>query len=80
MGIRPEQISIEVKEENSFVGEVVLVEPMGASNLVSIRVGENEIKILSKESPHLQESIHISFPAQDVYFFDTQSGLRMRPD
>jgi multiple sugar transport system ATP-binding protein len=80
MGIRPEQISIEVKEEVSFVGEVALVEPMGASNLVLIRVGENEIKILSKETPYLQESIHISFPAQDIYFFDTQSGNRLRPD
>jgi ABC-type sugar transport system ATPase subunit len=80
MGIRPEQISLDVKEEISFVGEVTLVEPMGASNLVSICVGGNEIKILSKESPHLQESIHISFPAQDVYFFDPQSELRLRPD
>lgn len=80
MGIRPEQISLDVKEEISFIGEIVLVEPMGASNLVSIRVGENEIKILSKESPHPRESIHISFLAQDVYFFDTQSGLRLRPD
>jgi ABC-type sugar transport system ATPase subunit len=80
MGIRPEQIGIKVKQEVSFTGEVVLVEPMGASNLVSIRVGENEMKILSKESPHPQESIHISFSTQDVYFFDTQSGLRLKPD
>jgi ABC-type sugar transport system ATPase subunit len=80
MGIRPEQICLDVKEEISFTGEVVLVEPMGASNLVSIRAGKNEMKILSKEKPHLQESIHISFPAQDVYFFDTQSELRLRPD
>jgi ABC-type sugar transport system ATPase subunit len=78
VGIRPEQISLDVKEEISFIGEVVLVEPMGASNLVSVSVGENEIKILSKEAPHLQESIHISFPARDAHFFDSQSGLRLR--
>lgn len=80
IGIRPEHIGMEVKEEVSFVGEVALVEPMGASNLVSIRVGKNEMKMLSKETPHLQESIHISFPAQDVFFFDTESGLRLRPN
>jgi multiple sugar transport system ATP-binding protein len=80
MGIRPEEISLDVKEEISFMGEVVLVETMGASNLVSIRIGENEIKILSKQTPRLQDPIHISFLVRDAYFFDSQSGLRLRPD
>jgi multiple sugar transport system ATP-binding protein len=80
VGIRPEQMSLDLKEEISSVGEVVLVESMGASNVVSIRAGENEIKILSKEPLRPQESIHFSFPAKDAYFFDAQSGLRLRPD
>lgn len=80
MGIRPEQISIEVKEEISLVGEVVLVEPMGASNLVSIHVKGNEIKALSHDIFGIHQSVSISFSPRDAYFFDVQNGLRLRSD
>jgi ABC-type sugar transport system ATPase subunit len=79
MGIRPERIRLDAREEVSMKGEVILVEPMGASQLVSVRVGENELKALSLQAPDLRKT-HVSFFPEDVYFFDNPSGLRLRPN
>ncbi len=79
-GIRPEQIVLGTHQEISLKGTAVLTEPIGTTHLVSVRVGENEFKILTAETPHLQNQIMASFSLHDVYFFDDQSGLRLRPD
>jgi ABC-type sugar transport system ATPase subunit len=78
MGIRPEDIHLDIKEEIDFEGEVVLVEPMGASNLVSVNVKGRELKILSHKLFEIREIVTLSFSPHQAYFFDTQNGLRLR--
>jgi ABC-type sugar transport system ATPase subunit len=80
MGIRPEHISLEVEKEIRLRGETVLVEPMGPSSLVSVRVGKSELKAISADAPGARETVNLSFSALDVYFFDTETGLRLKPD
>jgi multiple sugar transport system ATP-binding protein len=79
-GIRPEHLSMGIEKEVTLRGEVVLVEPLGESSLVSVRVGENEIKILTNEIPALHESVSLSFSPKDAYIFEKQTGLRLRSE
>jgi len=79
-GIRPEHIVVGPYKEIPLKGITVLIEPIGTTHLVSVRVGENEFKILTAEAPILQNQIMASFSLQDVYFFDDQSGRRLRSD
>jgi len=79
-GIRPEHIVLGPHKEIPLKGITVLIEPIGTTHLVSVRIGENEFKILTAEAPNLQNQIMASFSLQDVYFFDDQSGRRLRPD
>jgi hypothetical protein len=50
---------------------------MGPSSLVSLRVGENEIKVIFTEERSLREIEDFSFFSTDAYFFDARSGLRL---
>jgi ABC-type sugar transport system ATPase subunit len=79
MGIRPEQISPDSTKEIRLKGKAVLIEPMGHSSLVWVRVGKNELKMLSSEPPSPEEPANISFSFRDIYFFDARSGFRLRP-
>jgi multiple sugar transport system ATP-binding protein len=80
LGIRPEHLSLGIEKEVTLRGEIVLVEPLGENNLVSVRVGENEIKVLTSEIPALHESVSLSFFPKDAYIFEKQTGLRLRPE
>jgi multiple sugar transport system ATP-binding protein len=80
VGIRPEHITLGPHKEIPLKGITVLIETIGTTHLVSVRVGENEFKILTAETPNLQNQIIASFNLHDVYFFDDQSGRRLRPD
>lgn len=78
LGIRPERLSLGIEKEVTLRGEVVLVEPLGENSLVSVRVGDNEIKTLSNESPTVHESASLSFSPKDAYVFEKQTGLRLK--
>jgi ABC-type sugar transport system ATPase subunit len=69
-----------IEKEVTFRGEVALVEPLGENSLVSVRVGKNEIKVLTSEILALHESILLSFSPKDAYLFERQTGLRIRPE
>jgi multiple sugar transport system ATP-binding protein len=79
-GIRPERIILGAHKEVVLEGIAVLIEPIGATDLISIRVGENELKVLTTETSAIHELVVFSFSLNDVYFFDAQSGLRLRSD
>jgi multiple sugar transport system ATP-binding protein len=79
-GIRPDHIVLGSPKEISLKGVTVLIEPIGSTHLVSVRIGENEFKMLTPEAPNLQSQTMVSFSLQDVFFFDDQSGHRLRAD
>jgi len=79
MEIRPEHIACESRNGITLKGETVLVEPMGPTHLVSVKVGENEVRMFLAGLPRVGESLHLSFSSRDAYFFDAQSGLRLDP-
>jgi multiple sugar transport system ATP-binding protein len=79
-GIRPEHLSLGGEKELRLRGEAVLVEPLGENCLVSVRIGENEIKVLTNEIPTLHESLTLSLFSKDAYLFERQTGLRLRSE
>jgi len=80
LGLRPEHISFNEEREVCLMGETVLVEPLGPTSLVSVRVGENELKAVSTKAPGIQETLRPSFAPAEVFFFDEQTGLRLKPE
>jgi len=79
MEIRPEHITCQSREGIALEGETVLVEPTGPTHLVTVKVGENELRMFLASPPSVAESLCFSFPPHDAYFFDAHSGLRLNP-
>jgi ABC-type sugar transport system ATPase subunit len=77
MEIRPEHIACESREGITLKGETVLVEPMGPANLVSVKIGENELKLFLASLPRVGEFLPLFFSPRDAYFFDAQTGRRI---
>jgi len=80
MGIRPEHLTVGAVEDIRFKGEVILVEPLGESNLISLKVGQNELRALDKETGELHLLTEASFSPTKAYFFEAESGFRLRSD
>jgi ABC-type sugar transport system ATPase subunit len=80
LGIRPEHLSLGIEREVTLRGEVTLVEPLGENSLVSVRIGENEMKVLTNGIPVVRESVSLSFSLNDVFIFEKQTGLRLRSE
>jgi multiple sugar transport system ATP-binding protein len=77
--IRPERLSFGTQEDVKLNGETVLVEPMGSSNLISVKVGKNELKMFLTRRPSEGEHLSLSFSSRNALFFDPHSGLRLQP-
>jgi ABC-type sugar transport system ATPase subunit len=75
--IRPEHLVPGNREDIAFQGKTVLVEPMGSTNLISVKVGENELRLFLARKPLSAEILSLSFSSRHALFFDAQSGLRL---
>jgi len=80
MAIRPEDLAPGRQEEIRLMGETMLVEPMGAANLISVKVGQIELRMCFSHQPMEGEALPFSFSPRLALFFDAQSGLRLRAD
>jgi ABC-type sugar transport system ATPase subunit len=78
--IRPEHLIDGSREQIPLEGQTTLVEPMGPSNLVSVKVGPNELKLVMTRRPAEGEPVSVSFSPRHALFFDARSGLRLYPD
>ncbi|HUL30195.1 MAG TPA: ABC transporter ATP-binding protein [Thermodesulfobacteriota bacterium] len=78
MGIRPEHLNVGAMEDVRLKGEVILVEPLGESNLISLKVGRNELRALSSATGELHLLTTVSFASSKAYFFEAKSGIRLR--
>lgn len=81
LGIRPEHVSlVQPGEPNSIVGEVFLVEPIGPSVLLDIRLADSErtLRVLiPSDRPIPQGSVHLALPERDRHWFDLETGRRL---
>jgi ABC-type sugar transport system ATPase subunit len=80
-GIRPEDIRL---GHGEIRGEVYVVEPLGRDVLITLKMGEEIIKVLAPADLKLQtgEIAKLSFPPEKIHLFDNETGeslLRRNP-
>jgi ABC-type sugar transport system ATPase subunit len=78
MGIRPEHLNIGAVEDVCLKGEVILVESLGGSDLISLKVGQNELRALSGGTGELHLLTKVSFSPTKAFFFEAKNGVRLR--
>lgn len=82
-GIRPENMeALNQPAEDALRVKVLVVEPLGAQNLLTIRIGGNVIKVSTH--PNFQvapdQEIWIRFPSDKIRWFDRDHGRAIIPD
>ena len=72
LGIRPEDVRI---SDSGASGEIFVVEPLGRDDLVTVNVGESEIRILADPGLELRmgDTVSIDFDLNKAQFFDPET-------
>ena len=78
LGVRPEKLFLAdaTGDGCAFTGEVVLVEPLGAETLITVRVGRNEMiaRVGATVREPMGATVTLFAQARDLNFFDLPSG------
>jgi multiple sugar transport system ATP-binding protein len=82
MGIRPEHVCLpEEGDTQTIRGDVFLVENLGMSDLVSVRVhGDENLVIRSlipADATWSRENIELAIPSQTIHWFDAETEARL---
>ncbi len=58
---------------------MTLIEPLGASKRVFVRVGENELRTVVEADAKVKinDTVTITFSSKDVFLFDARTGGRV---
>ena len=69
LGIRAEDIAV---ADEGVPGEVYVIEPMGRDDLLTVRIGDVNIHVLTDPELNLKigDSVHLDFNTHEVQFFD----------
>ncbi len=72
MGIRPQDIHLDLEANSTNSGEVFTVEPLGDNDLIDVRVGDYDVFLLSDPEKRVNfgEIVHIELNTHKVQFFD----------
>jgi inositol-phosphate transport system ATP-binding protein len=72
LGIRPEDVHV---AEQGVAGDIYVVEPLGRDDLIDVRVGDAEIRVLADPGLHLamNQPVHLQLNTHKVQFFDPKS-------
>ena len=80
LGIRPENLVVVSKGyENSFDALVDVVEPTGNETLLNIRVGDQQLLLLSRDRLLLNagQTITVVPALEQLHLFDAETGIRL---
>jgi multiple sugar transport system ATP-binding protein len=82
LGIRPEHIDLaELGDGSSISGKTYLVEHLGMSNLISVRLNGAETStlrvMLPSDQPFSAGDISLSLPPNQIHWFDVKTGDRL---
>ena len=81
LGVRPEAVSVEHQAAPGHVAaEVHLIEPLGAYDIVDIRIGDAMLRArtASRHVTRIGQPVWIGLDAARTHFFDKTSGLALR--
>lgn len=77
LGIRPEWITLDFKrKEKAVPGEIYVIEPLGASKIVDVRIGKDIVKARTRADfeGKVGDKVWIGFNEKKVHFFDKETG------
>lgn len=82
MGIRPEHVRLPEDGDHQIIrGQVFLVENLGMSDLISVRVQGDHNRVLRTLIPSdanwSRETIELALPPQSIHWFDADTGARL---
>jgi multiple sugar transport system ATP-binding protein len=82
LGVRPEDCTFVAAKFKShhMTGEVYDVEPTGDMNYLTLRVGDNNLEIKADRDYRSELGLteKVAFDTERLYFFEAQSGQRVR--
>lgn len=82
IGIRAENMeTLKAPADDAVKVRVQVVEPLGAQNLLTVRIGEDLIKVATHPSFEVQpgDDVWLRFPADKIRWIDRQSGQVLYP-
>jgi multiple sugar transport system ATP-binding protein len=83
LGIRAENMqTIMNPDEDALEVEVLVVEPLGSQNLLTIRVGEHIIKAATHPTFAAEPGMHVwmKFPSEKIRWLDRDTGVALYPE
>ena len=81
VGMRPESMTVvDAGDPTAFAASVVAVEPQGPETVLTVRIGQTNLKLIVEAGMQAQEGSDITIrPEADVLaLFDADSGVRFR--
>jgi ABC-type sugar transport system ATPase subunit len=83
LGIRPEAVELTESTNGNgcLLGQVLLAERLGRRSLVSVRIGEDVLRIEAPQNanPSIGENIGLQFRPEGVRLFDAVTGKSLSP-
>lgn len=82
IGIRAENMeTLKAPADDAVKVKVQVVEPLGSQNLLTVRIGEDLIKVATHPSFEVQpgDNVWLRFPADKIRWIDRQSGTVLYP-
>jgi len=76
LGIRPENVTIDLDPSDTVVASTVqVVEPVGSDNYIHIDIGEDFIaRVSSRIEPEVGDRVGVEFDEEDIHLFDSETG------
>ena len=74
VGVRPENLRI---GEGALDGTVQLVEPMGAFNLIEVKVGNEALRVMTDPHARHAGNVKLSFDEKRLHFFHPETEQRL---
>lgn len=76
-GVRPHDIALAGRDDADAVGRVEVMEPLGATAVLHVRLGDERVRIVvpADRAPAVDTDAGIRIPAERVHWFDAQTGV-----
>jgi len=83
VGVRAENIEVELEPTPEGVrSQVLVVEPLGAQQLLTVQVGEDVLKVATRADVAIEpgQAIWLKFSPEKIRLFDEQTGDALQPE
>jgi ABC-type sugar transport system ATPase subunit len=82
VGVRPYELKAGNSGELSFKGVVNLIEPIGHSKIVNVKVGQERIRFFAEPTANLKmgQEIELSADIASIHLFDQETGKSLRTE